>query len=60
MNAPAATASPATPASTVKRAGLIAAFVTLLVITWLPGAAGLPAAGQVMLAILAFAVIVWP
>ncbi len=59
MNAPAATASPATPASTVKRAGLIAAFVALLVITWLPGAAGLPAAGQVMLAILAFAVIVW-
>jgi hypothetical protein len=59
MNAPAATASPATPASTVKRAGLIAAFVALLVITWLPGAAGLPAAGQVMLAVLAFAVIVW-
>lgn len=59
MNAPAATASPAAPASTVKRAGLIVAFAALLVITWLPGAAGLPPAGQVMLAILAFAVIVW-
>lgn len=59
MNAPAATASPATPASTVKRAGLIAAFAALPVINWLPGAAGLPPAGQVMLAILAFAVIVW-
>ena len=59
MNALAATASPAAPASTVKRAGLIVAFAALLVITWLPGAAGLPPAGQVMLAILAFAVIVW-
>ncbi|WP_439590299.1 SLC13 family permease [Hydrogenophaga sp.] len=59
MNAPAATAPPAAPASLVKRAGLVAAFVALLVITWLPGAAGLPPAGQVMLAILAFAVIVW-
>lgn len=59
MNAPAATAPPAAPASLVKRAGLVAAFVALLIITWLPGAAGLPPAGQVMLAILAFAVIVW-
>ena len=59
MDAPAALASPAAPASTVKRAGLITAFAALLVITWLPGAAGLPPAGQVMLAILAFAVIVW-
>ena len=43
----------------VKRAGLIAAAIALVVILMLPSANGLPRAGQVMLAILAFAVIVW-
>lgn len=61
--APAALAQPtsrAVPgASRVQRAGLIAAIVALLVILALPAAAGLPRAGQVMLGILAFAVIVW-
>lgn len=42
----------------VKRAGLIAAAIALVVILMLPSANGLPRAGQVMLAILAFAVIV--
>ena len=43
----------------MKRFGLIAAMVTLIAITLLPASAELPRAGQVMLAILAFAVIVW-
>ncbi|MEO7245327.1 MAG: anion permease, partial [Rubrivivax sp.] len=43
----------------VKQVGLIAAVAALLLILWLPAAPRLPAAGQVMLAILAFAVIVW-
>lgn len=43
----------------VKRAGLIAALAALIVVAWLPAAQGLPRAGQVMLGILAFAVIVW-
>ena len=43
----------------VKQVGLIAALAALLLILWLPAAPRLPAAGQVMLAILAFAVIVW-
>ncbi|MCY7318788.1 MAG: anion permease [Ramlibacter sp.] len=53
---------PILPRSTdniVKQVGLIAAISALLLILWLPAAARLPAAGQVMLAILAFAVIVW-
>ena len=44
---------------TVKRVGLFAALAALLVIVLMPTPAGLPLAGQVMLAILAFAVIVW-
>ena len=42
----------------VKRLGLVAAALTLIAIALLPASTGLPRAGQVMLAILAFAVIV--
>jgi anion transporter len=42
-----------------KRIGLMAAVGALVVILLLPVARGLPAAGQVMLGILAFSVIVW-
>jgi len=42
-----------------QRAGLVVAIVALVAILALPAAAGLPRAGHVMLAILAFAVIVW-
>ena len=45
--------------SAIKRAGLVAAVAALVVTVWLPTPQGLPAAGQVMLGILAFAVIVW-
>ncbi|MDP2816892.1 MAG: anion permease [Polaromonas sp.] len=45
--------------SRFKQAGLLAAVAALLAVLWMPSAQGLPAAGQVMLAILAFAVIVW-
>ncbi len=43
----------------VKRGGLIVALAALLAIVWMPPPTGLPPAGQVMLGILAFAVIVW-
>lgn len=43
----------------MQRIGLVAAFAVLAVILLLPAQAGLPASGQVMLGILAFAVIVW-
>jgi len=43
----------------LKQLGLIAAAALLVVIAMLPAVNGLPRAGQVMLAILAFAVIVW-
>lgn len=39
--------------------GLVAGIAALLLILWLPTPAGLPVAGKVMLAILAFAVVVW-
>lgn len=52
-------AAKAHPTSIVKRAGLAGALVALLAIVWMPPAQGLPQAGQVMLGILAFAVIVW-
>ncbi len=42
-----------------KRLGLVAAAVALVAIALLPASASLPRAGQVMLAILAFAIIVW-
>ena len=41
------------------RIGLASALVALAVISGMPALQGLPPAGQVMLAILAFAVIVW-
>ena len=43
----------------IKLIGLIAALIALVTIGFLPPVTGLPPAGQVMLAILAFAVIVW-
>lgn len=43
----------------VKRAGLFVALAALLAVLAMPTPKGLPFAGQVMLAILAFAVIVW-
>ena len=59
--------SPQVPASTpvasagnlLKRVGLVAALAALLAIVLMPTPLGLPLAGQVMLGILAFAVIVW-
>jgi anion transporter len=51
--------APEPKADLVKRVGLIAAALALIAITLLPATASLPRAGQVMLAILAFAVIVW-
>ena len=60
MNAIAQPASPSPPASSwAQRAGLVVAIAALIAILALPAAAGLPRAGHVMLAILAFAVIVW-
>ncbi len=59
-----ASASPAGAGSSAKgtfaqRAGLIAGLLVLLAIVFMPAAQGLPPAGQMMLAILAFAVIIW-
>ena len=44
---------------TVKRVGLFAALAALLAIVLMPTPQGLPLSGQVMLGILAFAVLVW-
>jgi len=57
--APPAPSSAPAPASFGRRAGLAAALAALVAIVWMPPAAGLPPAGQAMLGILAFAVIVW-
>ena len=55
-----ATSAPSDPAGgIVKRAGLFVALAALLALLWMPTPQGLPPAGQVMLAILAFAVVVW-
>ena len=43
----------------VKRVGLFLALAVLLAVLWMPAPRGLPPAGQVMLAVLGFAVIVW-
>ena len=51
-------ATPA-PAKLMLKIGLVAAFIVLLSIVFMPPIAGLPQAGQMMLGILAFAVIVW-
>ena len=47
------------PAEWGKKIGLVVALIALVVIVMLPAVKNLPAAGQVMLGILAFAVIVW-
>lgn len=52
-------AVPGASGGVVKRAGLLAAFAALAALLLMPAPQGLPAAGQVMLAVLAFAVIVW-
>ena len=62
MSTAASTTSPVSaPASgsLAKRLGLLGALVALMAVLALPTPAGLPVAGQTMLAILAFAVIVW-
>ncbi len=51
--------APVPGAGIVKKAGLFVALAALAGIVLMPGAPGLPPAGQVMLGILAFAVIVW-
>ena len=52
--------TPAVPAGDLlKRVGLFAALAALLAIVLMPTPSGLPLAGQIMLGILAFAVIVW-
>ena len=43
----------------LKKSGLFVALAALLAIVWMPAPQGLPQAGQMMLAILAFAVVVW-
>ena len=50
---------PSSKRHNIKTAGLVLATAALLAVLWMPAAPGLPAAGQVMLAVLAFAVIVW-
>ena len=47
------------PRNIIKRVGLFAALPALLAVLSIPAMQGLPPAGQVMLAVLAFAVIVW-
>ena len=47
------------PTDVVKGGGLFVALAALVAIVMMPSAQGLPQAGQVMLGILAFAVIVW-
>ena len=56
---PAASAAPTQKSWIASNWGLIAAIVALVVIAALPTPAGLPVAGHRMLAILAFAVILW-
>ena len=56
---PAASATPTQKSWIASNWGLIAAIVALVVIDALPTPAGLPVAGHRMLAILAFAVILW-
>ena len=52
--------TPAVPAGNLlRRVGLLAALAALLTIVLMPAPLGLPLAGQIMLGILAFAVIVW-
>lgn len=48
----------ASPGGIARRVGLVVALAALLTIVWMPALLVLPPAGQVMLTILAFAVIV--
>ncbi len=60
MNAVSTTTPPPGPGGDlVKRLGLLVAVVILLALVLMPTPKGLPYAGQVMLGILAFAVLVW-
>jgi anion transporter len=60
IHLPAAPApAPASHSAWTQRLGLLGAVAVLLLIVLLPAPAGLPASGQVMLGILAFAVIIW-
>lgn len=59
QSAPTASQATPAPAKLMPKVGLIAAFIVLLSIVFMPPIAGLPQAGQMMLGILAFAVIVW-
>lgn len=56
---PASPAAAAPAGTLVQRLGLLAAIAVLVLVLLLPVQAGLPVSGQVMLGILAFAVIVW-
>lgn len=59
QSAPTASQATPAPAKLMPKVGLVAAFIVLLSIVFMPPIAGLPQAGQMMLGILAFAVIVW-
>ena len=60
MSSSTPSATPAAPSGSLsKRPGLVGAVLALILVLALPTPAGLPLAGQTMLAILAFAVIVW-
>lgn len=59
QSAPTAPQATPAPAKLMPKIGLVAAFIVLLSIVFMPPIAGLPQAGQMMLGILAFAVIVW-
>ncbi|HBW62870.1 SLC13 family permease [Comamonas kerstersii] len=59
QSAPTASQATPAPAKLMPKIGLVAAFIVLLSIVFMPPIAGLPQAGQMMLGILAFAVIVW-
>lgn len=59
QSAPTAPQVTPAPAQLMPKIGLVAAFIVLLSIVFMPPIAGLPQAGQMMLGILAFAVIVW-
>ena len=60
VTSPTTAAAPgASTGDTVKRAGLLVALAALVAVVLMPAPQGLPAAGQIMLAILAFAVIIW-
>ncbi|MGE8375720.1 MAG: anion permease, partial [Diaphorobacter nitroreducens] len=64
MTSSPASALPSSPAPSggstlTQRAGLWVAIAVLLLIAFMPALPGLPQAGQMMLAVLAFAVILW-